>query len=382
AANAMGRGEHDGLRALLWRGTSLGFLIGVGLVCMIPAIVWIAPLLSTELPGVRDEAAGYVRARLVGAPASLANFAIAGWLIGTGRSARALVLALLQNLSNIAFNALFILVLGLGAAGAGLGTACAQWLSFLLIAGSLVPVARPRPSLDRIFERAATRALFKIGGDLTIRTICLVTAFSAFTAAGALFGAAVLAGQAVLLRILGLFSYLIDGLAYAVETLAGQSVAAGRIGDARRTVHWGLVSAVLLSLLLGAAALAWTNPVLALLTDLPAVLAHARTWMPACIGCAVIGSAAYILDGLFIGTSKSSELRAASLWSFSLGFLPLFVAAVLRTSMELLWFSLMIFMVARIVTLARRRSAALPSRLEPPSHGRSHAFRTHSGDGA
>ncbi len=361
AAGAVGREEHDQLRALLWRGTSIGFLIGVALLCFVPIIGLLAPLLFEGMPEVRAEAAGYVQARLVGAPASLANFALAGWLIGTGRSGRALVLALLQNLGNIAFNIVFIVVLNYGATGAGLGTACAQWLSVLLVGGSLIPAATPRPMVGQIFERTATRALFQIGGDLTIRTICLVTAFSAFTAAGSLFGATMLAAQAVLLRILGLFSYAVDGLAYAVETLAGQAVARGETDDARRVVRWGILSAVLISTLLGGAALGWSGPLLSLLTDIEPVVALATRWIPACVACAMVGSIAYILDGLFIGTSASAELRAAMLWSISLGFLPCFSLGVVISSMGLLWCSLLIFMVARVITLLQRRSAAIPT---------------------
>ena len=359
AAGAVGRDLPDQLRELLWRATAIGFVIGAALLCIIPIIGLLAPLVSDGMPLVRAEATGYVQARLVGAPASLANFALAGWLIGTGRSARALALALVQNLGNIAFNVLFIMVLNLGATGAGLGTACAQWLGFLAIAGSLIPLARPRPAIHRIFERSPTRALFQIGGDLTVRTICLVTAFSAFTAAGALFGVAILAAQAVLMRILGLFSYVVDGLAYAVETLAGQSVARGRTHDARRAVRWGILSALALSALMGGAALLWSRPLLSLLTNLESVLVVAEAWIPACIACAMLGSVAYILDGLFIGTSASAELRVAMLWSIAIGFLPLFVLGIALMSMGLLWCSLLGFMLARVITLTRRRSAAL-----------------------
>jgi MATE family multidrug resistance protein len=361
AAGAIGREQHDQLRALLWRATSLGFLIGAGLLSLIPLIGLLAPLLFEQMPEVRAEAVGYVQARLIGAPASLANFALAGWLIGTGRSGRALILALLQNLGNIAFNFVFIVVLKYGATGAGLGTACAQWLSVLLIGSSLIPAALPRPVLTQIFDRSETRSLFQIGGDLTIRTICLVTAFSAFTAAGALFGATMLAAQAVLLRILGLFSYVVDGLAYAVETLAGQSVARRRTNDARRVVRWGMISAVLMSTLLGGAALGWSGPLLSLLTDIAPVIALATRWIPACVACAMVGSIAYILDGLFIGTSASAELRAAMLWSLCLGFLPCFGLGLALSSMGLLWGSLLTFMIARVLTLLHRRSAALPA---------------------
>lgn len=362
AAGAIGREENDKLRALLWRATSLGFLIGAGLLCLIPLIGLLAPLLFDGMPEVRGEAIGYVQARLIGAPASLANFALAGWLIGTGRSGRALFLALLQNLGNIAFNFLFIVVLNYGATGAGLGTACAQWLSVLLMSASLLPVATPRPALSLIFERSATRSLFQIGGDLTIRTVCLVTAFSAFTAAGALFGATMLAAQAVLLRILGLFSYVVDGLAYAVETLAGQSVARGMTDDARRVVRWGILSAVLISTLIGGVALGWSGSLLSLLTDIKPVIALATQWLPACVACAMVGSIAYILDGLFIGTSASAELRAAMLWSLCIGFLPCFGLGLALSSMALLWGSLLAFMLARVLTLLHRRSVALPPR--------------------
>lgn len=358
AAGALGRGEHREVSALVWRAVAAGFAIGLVWLLLRPLVVAATGWLLPGTPEVLAEAQGYVGARLWGAPATLANFAWVGWLLGTGRSGRALLLASVANLGNAAFNVWLVWGLGLGAVGAGLATALGQWLALLVIVGATPAVRRARPSWERVVDRSRLRELFRLGTDITIRTMCLVAAMSLFTGASARWGAAALAGQAVLVRLLGVFSYVVDGAAQAVETLAGRAHAAGQREHVAAVVRWGMAVSVALTAAIAAVVGVRPRAVLVLLTDLESVLEHAVAWQPWTLAVAFVGGFAYILDGLFVGTARGRDLRNAMLLSFGLGFVPPFALALHAHSMAGLWAALGCFMAARVLTLgwAWRRS--------------------------
>jgi len=352
AAGATGRDDAVEVAALLRRAATIGLLLGVALLILRPGVVW---LTVTALPGeprVVQAASAYVGARLWGAPATLTNFALTGWLLGTGRSGRALLLASVANLGNAALNVVFIWMLGMGAAGAGYATACGQWLALLVVVPTLVGVAGARPPRERVWDRAGVGELFSLGSDITVRTICLVTAMALFTGAGAHWGATVLAAQAVLMRVLGLFSYVIDGAAQAVETMAGHAFAAGRRDHASKVVAWGHMTSVGVTALLGAGLWLAPEQTIGLLTDIAPVREHAISWRAWTLAVAAIGGFAYIYDGLFVGIAGGRTLRNAMLLSFGLGFLPMFVAALRLGELWLLWLALLTFMATRALTLA------------------------------
>lgn len=357
AAAAVGEGDEIERDALLWRALIIGFVCGCGVLALRGGIVWAATHLLDAEPGVLAEGTAYIRARLWGAPFALANFALTGWLLGTARTGRALALAAVANLGNAALNWVFIGMLDMGAGGAGLATAAGQTMAFV-VALALVPstgASGPRRVWSQIWDGDRMRRLFSLGGDIVIRTICLVTAFAWFTRSSAAFGGVIMAGNAVLLRLLSVVSYVTDGAAHAVETLAGQGFAAlrdrARVARMRRVLGLGLVVAAVVTVLSTVVLLAFPRGVVHVLTDIPEVAAHATSFIPWLLAAAGIGGVAYILDGFFLGLSRGKTLRNAMLLSFGLGFAPLAVLADLRNSDVLLWIAMVTFMAARVLTL-------------------------------
>lgn len=154
------------------------------------------------------------------------------------------------------------------------------------------------------------------------------------------------------MRVLSLFSYVVDGFAHAVETVAGQRDAAGDAPGVRRTLRRGLWAGGLLTAALAGTMLLAPKAALGLLTDIPEVRDHAVAWLPATLACAMAGSFAYIFDGLFVGTARGRDLRNTMLVSFGLAFAPLFAWALYQRSLPWLWAALGIFLTARALTQA------------------------------
>ena len=125
AAQADGGATPGESAAVLWRGLAVG--AGLGLVMVILQVP-LREAAFAAFSGADDvEAAGraYVDARIWGAPAALAGFALYGWLIGLGLTGRALILQIALNLANIALSLWFVLGLDMGVAGVGWASALA-----------------------------------------------------------------------------------------------------------------------------------------------------------------------------------------------------------------------------------------------------------------
>lgn len=358
AAQARGRGDRPELYRVLYR----ALVLAAGLAALVLAFqVPLRELGFTLLSGTPEvEAAGraYYGARIWGAPATLANFAFLGWFLGREESGRALLLTAAANGANVLFNYVLILRLGWNAFGAGLGTALSQYLALavsivlVLRSGRLEPWRWPQ-----VAAREPLAALLRLNRDILIRTVLLVSTFAAFTSASAALGTAMLVANTLLLRLFTLVSYLVDGVAFATESLAGVFRGARDAASLRRLTVMALWvgMAIPLPLLLVMA----TQPerVLGLLTDHAEVVELASRLGLWLVPVLLFGAAAFVYDGLFLGLTEGRALRNAMILSALAGFAPLALWGVRAGEVNLLWLAMVVFMAARVATLewARRR---------------------------
>lgn len=358
AAQARGRDDRPELYRVLYRSLLLAAaLAALVLALQVPLRAVGFALLQGE-PAVEAAGRAYFGARIWAAPATLANFAFLGWFLGREESGRALALTAAANVANVAFNYVFILRLGWNAFGAGLGTALSQYLALGVSVALFLGLGRPEPWRWReVAAREPFTSLLRLNRDILVRTVCLVSTFAAFTSASAALGTTALAANTLLFRLFTLASYLVDGAAFATESLAGVFRGAGDSASLRRLTRMALLLglAIPVPLLLGmAVAPGW---VLRLLTDHRDVVDLAvrlAVWLAPAL---LFGAAAFIYDGLFLGLTEGRALRNAMLLSALGGFAPLALWAVHRGSVDLLWLALTLFMAARAATLeaARRR---------------------------
>jgi MATE family multidrug resistance protein len=321
-AQATGAGDHDEVDALLLRGTVLGLAIG--------ALLWVltVPIMAAGFlalpPGgdVAGPARAFVSARFYGAPASLALFAINGWLIGRRRTGLALVLQLALNAANIAFDVTLVWHFGLGARGVGLGTAAAEWvalavaIALALGPGGAQPIALiRRAGLRVLVARDKLARLFAVNRDVMIRTVALLIVFTWFARAGARLGAVTLAANYVLMQFIAIGAFVLDAFALTAEERVGHAIGAGsRDGfdrALRLTGEFALGGGAVLAVLFLVAG-PWG--VAAITTD-ARVRALALTFLPYAALAPLAGAPAWLLDGVFIGATAGRALRNAALAS-------------------------------------------------------------------
>jgi MATE family multidrug resistance protein len=351
-AQALGRGDRREVYLVLYRSLSMAMVIAAAiLVLQWPLRELGFGLLSGET-GVEAAGRDYFDARVWGAPATLCNFVLMGWFLGRAESRHVLVMTVAGNLGNIALNYVFIVRMGLAAYGAGLATSIAQ---FGMLAVGL-GLFRLQGGAERwvwrdVLDRSRMASLVRLNRDILIRTILLVSSFAVFINFSSLLGTVLLAANSILLRVFYLTAYLIDGVAFACESLAGIFYGQDDPASLRRLTRIAVASGLGFAALALGILLAAPRPLLGLLTSHEEVIAVCVTYAPWLIPTLLFGALAFIYDGIFLGLTRGRTLRNAMIFCTLAVFLPLAWIGVRLESNHVLWAAMALFMLARAATL-------------------------------
>ncbi|MEQ9365207.1 MAG: MATE family efflux transporter [Leptospirales bacterium] len=318
-AQAVGAGEYGEVRANLGRPLLLAVLLGCALITLQTVIQNAAFLFLDASPLVESLAGEYFKIRIWSAPAALANYALLGWFVGLGRTRTALLIQLALNLSNIALDFAFVTGLGWHVNGVALGTAIAEVFAATL--GLIVAfrhLARLRPAFRsgaRILDPVRLKHNLLINGDIMIRSLALLAVFIWFTAQGARSGDVILAANSILMQFITLSAYFLDGIAFATESLVGRAFGAGLPGLLRETARQSTRLAAGIALCIVALFAAGGGAAVDLLSLDAGVREAARTFLPWAIFAPFAGVWAFQLDGIFIGATRTVDMRNAMLLS-------------------------------------------------------------------
>ena len=358
-AQAVGAGNEPEVRAALARSLLLALAIGLALLVLQRPIGSLALRALHGSPAVESLAGRYFEIRIWGAPAALGTFALMGSFIGLGYTRGLLAVQLFLNALNVALDVWLAGVLGWGVEGIALGTTLAEWCAFAVAAAIAYRALRARHTDGSPFwpwarireERRLLRTL-GVNFDIMLRTLCLLFGFGVFMNRSALLGDVVLAANHVLLQIVGLSAFFLDGFAFVAESQVGRALGA----HSRRAFRLAVVrTSELAAVAAGLLALAiWGLGELAVraLTDLEPVRALVRECMPLSALYVLVGVAAYQLDGVFVGATRTREMRNASALAVAI-----FLAAAWflagRYGNAGLWAAFIVYVVARALTLGR-----------------------------
>jgi MATE family multidrug resistance protein len=320
-----------------------------------------SPLISVALgllgagPEVRHNAQLYCGIRIWSAPASLANYTILGYLLGRQRARTALLLQTAINVVNVGMALLLVAGKHWGIAGIATATLTAEWTGCVLGLGILLAGGvHPRHlRWSEITHSPSLRHLFALNRDILLRTLSLVAAYAWFTRTGARSGDAILAANAVLLNFHMIAAYALDGFANATEALVGAAIGAGRRTDYRAILTAASSSAFVVAALISLAYLIFGKQIIAVYTDQNSVRILAAQFLPWAVVLPIVAVWSFLLDGIFIGATRASELRDSMLISFA-GFLALAVALNSPFGNHGLWCALLVFMALRAITLGLR----------------------------
>ena len=354
-AQAFGAGDREAIAATFARAFLLAVVIGLAMLALEAPIFAIAQHLIGGSAAVETATATYWHIRVFAAPMALANYVVLGWLIGLGRAGYGLALQLVLNSVNIVVSLVLVHGFGFGVAGVGWASLAAESVTTLL---GLAMVARlvdrtALPNLAAVFDLTAFRRMIALNRDILIRSFALMFAFAVFTARSAAAGDVILAANEILMNLIILAAYFLDGLAAAAEQLTGRAIGARHRPAFDRAVTlavmWGYVVAAGLTVLLLIAG----GPIVDLMTTSAEVRATARGVLIWAALFPLAGTLAYQMDGVFIGATWSADMRNMMLLSLIIYLVAGWLLAI-PFGIAGWWMALLIFLLARGLTLMWR----------------------------
>ena len=351
-AQAIGSNNQSETSALLVRGIIIGLVAGLILILIqIPLFsgaLGLSPA-SQEVEGLANE---YLKIRVFSAPAAIAIFGITGWLIAKERTKAVLFLMLLVNSVNITLDFIFVLKLGWGVEGVAFATFIAEWL------GLFYGLWLAREGFNngywknwaQIFDRVRLVQMARVNSDILIRSVLLEIGFVSFLFLGSSFDDATLAANQVLVQFLNITAYAMDGFAFAAEALVGQALGAKNRALFRRsavmTSQWGVGLVVVMAI----AFYVFGNTIINVMTTAEDVRVVSYDYLPWMVLAPLVGAAAWMLDGIFIGATRTADMRNMMFISFCIYLIAL-AFLLPKYDNHGLWASLIIFSIARGVTL-------------------------------
>lgn len=317
--------------------------------------IWVAFRFIDCSPEVEALSKQYFFIRVWAAPATLSLFVFKGWFIGMQNTVSPMAIDMTVNVVNIVASVYLGLYTDLGFAGIAWGTVIAQYSGLIL---SVVLFAMYYGKLFHYFNLKESlhvedmKAFFKMNGNLFIRSLCFMLIYSGFTALAAKYGDIELAVSSIMMKLLMLFSYFIDGFAYAGEALTGKYIGAKERPSLVKAVKllfvWSAIIGVF-STLAYAFAGEW---MVKLMTTDPQVIQGTQPYLFWLVLMPVISCAAFMWDGIYIGATASIPIRNSMIWACVAFYLVYFIFRGAEQSIQVLWYAYFAHLVARTIYLS------------------------------
>jgi len=346
-AQAHGENNQQLSLKILQHSLLLALAIASGILLLQSPIADIALSIIDSSERITNAAIIYFDIRIWSAPGILINYVILGWLIGKGLTKQALYLVLSVTISNIILDLIFVNVLGMNVDGVALASVIAEYIGLLVGLKILIHNGiDPRLLIANHQTQLQGQNWFHLHGNIFIRSLCLIFSIAFFTTQGSKQGELILAANSVLINFIVLMAFVLDGFANAIEVIAGKAIGSRNQQQLSQglklTALWMFAIACLFSvsyILLG-------STIITLLTTIPDVVSIANDYLIWLIIMPVIAVWSFLLDGLFIGATRSVEMRNTMLFATFICYLPAWYF-LQQYDNHGLWFALLIFFAAR-----------------------------------
>ncbi len=354
AAQAYGRRDFkDAFRVLVQ---------AVGTAILSAMVIWAVQLIYLEAaflivdctPQVESLAREYFFIRIWAAPATLSLFVFKGWFIGMQNTISPMVVDVTVNVLNLILSIFFGIWMNMGIPGIALGTLLSQYIG-LTIALILIYVYYRKLfhyiNIKASLKIKEMKSFFVLNGNLFLRSTSLLLVYSGFTSIAARYGDNLLAVSTIMMKLMLLYSYFVDGFAYAGEAIVGRFVGAKDLFSLKKAIRvlfiWTFAIAFVSTILYAFAG----EPVFRLMTNNQEVLASASTYLPWLLAVPLLSCIAFILDGIFIGATASVAIRDTMLISAA-SFFVTYYALESTFALQALYAAYMSHLIVRTVMMS------------------------------
>ena len=348
-SQAYGRKDKEAEIRVLVQAVSVGLFSALAMLILQYPIERLAFRLLDTSAEVEQYAVTYFRICIWGAPAVLAQYSFTGWFIGMQNSRYPMYIAIVMNVINIVCSSCFVFLFGMKVEGVALGTVVAQYSGVMMAWGLWFynyKELRGRITFKGSLQLIAMRRFFAVNRDIFLRTLCLIGVTTFFTSTGARQGDVILAVNTLLMQLFTLFSYIMDGFAYAGEALSGRYVGACNLVQLKRAVKalfgWGIGLSLVFTLLYGIGG----ENFLGLLTNDTIVIETAGHYFYWVLAIPLAGFAAFLWDGILIGATATRFMLWAMLVA-SGSFFVIYYCFSGATNNHMLWLAFLVYLALR-----------------------------------
>jgi MATE family multidrug resistance protein len=349
-AQAYGKEDHEEETALFYRSLIVSILTGLLIIILQKPVVWLSFLFINGSNEVETLARSYFSIRIWAAPATLGLYAISGWLLGMQNARYPMIIAILVNVFNIAMSIFFIKVFHMKSEGVALGTLCAQYIGIISAIVLMMKRYRHLPgrfNWKHIADIQKLSAFFRVNTDIFIRTFCVIIVFAFFTSKSASANDSILAVNSMLLQFLLLFSFFIDGFAFAGEALIGKYIGRNDLQALKKVIRLLLAWGAGLALFYSVIYFFGSGIILHILTNSHELISQSAPYLLWVVLIPFASFATFIWDGIYIGATASKAMRNTMLAATFLVFTPTYFFLNKTIGNHSLWLAMSLFMLSR-----------------------------------
>ena len=348
-AQALGANRHDEVLRLLIRSLTTALAVAMLILIFQSPLKRLAFTVIGAESSVSELTDGYFDVVVWGAPAMLALYGLTGWFIGMQDTRTPMVVSIAQNIVNIAVSLILVVGCGMRIEGVATGTLVAQYAGLAMaVAGWWWRYRQLTPHFNTkgLFAWQQLVRFFRVNSDIFLRTLFLVAVNLYFLSAGARQGALILAVNTLLMQLFILFSYIMDGFAFAGEALCGLHRGAADTRALRTTIAhlfaWGAITVAFFTTAYAFGGASF----LSLLTSDDNVLVAAAEYLPWAIAIPVAGVAAFVWDGVYIGLTATRSMLISSVLA-AVMFSTLYLSLRQQMGNHALWLAFLAFLFVR-----------------------------------
>ncbi|MEH2083608.1 MAG: guanitoxin biosynthesis MATE family efflux transporter GntT [Nostoc sp.] len=356
-AQAVGADNQESILLVLLRNGLIALGIGTLILILQYPLQQLGFTFLVGATEVKNAGLDYFQARIWGAPAVLLNFVLVGWFFGREMNGFVVLLSVIESLTNVVLDYFFIIRWGWGSTGAGLTTAMSQYLALfvgLIIACFHIDWALISKVNQKILDWAAIKAIFKLNGNMLVRSLAVISTFSIFTELSSALGTNTLAENSVLIYAAFFNMFIVQGVGYATQSLTGNFQGQGASAQLKPLITIGVITSIFLSVPVAILYIFFPKNIFGLLTNHTEITENIVSylfWLLPCQGFCAIG---IILEAYFIGLTEGEILRNSALVSFGLGFVPIAIAAWYFHNNHLLWLSFALSQIVSVIVFGIR----------------------------
>lgn len=354
AAQAYGRRDFNNAVRVLVQAVGTA-LVAAMVIWAIQYIYLEAAFLIVDCSAETEQLARkYFYIRIWAAPATLSLFAFKGWFIGMQNTISPMIVDVTVNIMNLLLSILFAIGFGMGISGIALGTLLAQYTGLIISITLMYAYYRKLfkyINLKASLKLREMKKFFVLNGNLFLRSTSLLLIYSGFTSIAAKYGDNLLAVSTIMMKLMLLYSYFIDGFAYAGEAVTGRAIGARDPLSLKRALkvlfYWTIGIAAVSTLVYGFAG----EALFGVMTNNPQVISAAHEYLPWLLAVPVFSCIAFILDGIFIGATASAAIRNSTMVSALVFFLTYYLLAS-TLSLQALYVAYIAHLIVRTIMMS------------------------------